>query len=197
MAYSIDATSHDCYPDSSVLVNKLGIRNQQQLDETELFLVGVQTLQFEAKPLEGALDFNYYKQIHKLLFEALYDWAGTVRTINMSKQHTQFCECQSIDELGILMFARIAKMHYLQGLPRDEFITEIVDFYANLNYLHPFREGNGRCQRLYIRQLALQAGYSLDFAKIDSDRMMIATIHAASGVRDTLLQVFDEMISEL
>ena len=74
-------------------------------------------------------------------------------------------------------------------------VRELADFYASLNYLHPFREGNGRTQRLFFRQLAAQNGYKLDFSAVDSDRMMLATIHAASGVQDTLLQVFDEIIT--
>ena len=86
-------------------------------------------------------------------------------------------------------------MDFLCGLPREDFIAELTDFYSSVNYLHPFREGNGRTQRLYFRQLAQRAGYKLDFAAVDSDRMMIATIHAASGIEETLRDVFDEIIT--
>ena len=85
-------------------------------------------------------------------------------------------------------------MDFFCGLPRKDFIVELTDFYTSVNYLHPFREGNGRTQRLYFRQLAQRVGYKLDFAAADSDRMMIATIHAASGIEDTLRSLFDEMI---
>lgn len=85
-------------------------------------------------------------------------------------------------------------LHYFRDCSREELIAELADLYDSLNYLHPFREGNGRVQRLYFRQLARWIGHSLNFAVIDSDRMMIATIHASAGIMDGLQQIFDEML---
>ena len=195
MAYSIDSSSDSCYPGTSVLVNKLGIQNQAQLDENETLIVGVKSLQFELAPFPEPLDFNYYKKLHRFLFDELYEWAGIVRSINLSKQHTRFCPADEIESLAGRMFSRIEQMDFLCGLPREDFIAELTDFYSSVNYLHPFREGNGRTQRLYFRQLAQRAGYKLDFAAVDSDRMMIAIIHAASGIEETLHNVFDEIIT--
>ena len=195
MAYSIDSSSDSCYPGTSVLVNKLGIQNQAQLDENETLIVGVKSLQFELAPFPEPLDFNYYKKLHRFLFDELYEWAGIVRSIDLSKQRTRFCPVREIESLAGRMFSRIEQMDFLCGLPREDFIAELTDFYSSVNYLHPFREGNGRTQRLYFRQLAQRAGYKLDFAAVDSDRMMIATIHAASGIEETLRNVFDEIIT--
>lgn len=195
MAYSIDSSSDSCYPGTSVLVNKLGIQNQAQLDENETLIVGVKSLQFELAPFPEPLDFNYYKKLHRFLFDELYEWAGTVRSIDLSKQRTRFCPVREIESLAGRMFSRIEQMDFLCGLPREDFIAELTDFYSSVNYLHPFREGNGRTQRLYFRQLAQRAGYKLDFAAVDSDRMMIATIHAASGIEETLRNVFDEIVT--
>lgn len=195
MAYSIDSSGDSCYPGTSVLVNKLGIQDQAQLDENETLIVGVKSLQFELSPFPEPLDFNYYKRLHRFLFDELYKWAGTVRGIDLSKQHTRFCPASEIEALGGRMFLRIEGLNFLCGLPREDFIAELTDFYTNVNYLHPFREGNGRTQRLYFRQLVQRAGYKLDFTAVDSDRMMIATIHAASGVEKTLYNLFDEIIT--
>lgn len=195
MAYSIDSSSDSCYPGTSVLVNKLGIQNQAQLNENETLIVGVKSLQFELAPFPEALDFNYYKKLHRFLFDELYEWAGTMRSIDLSKQHTHFCPVDEIESLAGRMFSRIEQMDFLCGLPREDFIAELTDFYSSVNYLHPFREGNGRTQRLYFRRLAQRAGYKLDFAAVDSDHMMIATIHAASGIEETLHNVFDEIIT--
>ena len=195
MAYSIDSSSDSCYPGTSILVNKLGIQNQAQLDENETLIVGVRSLQFELAPFPEPLDFNYYKKLHRFLFDELYEWAGTVRSIDLSKQRTRFCPVSEIESLAGRMFSRIEQMDFLCGLPREDFVAELTDFYSSVNYLHPFREGNGRTQRLYFRQLAQRAGYKLDFAAVDSDRMMIATIHAASGIEETLRNVFDEIIT--
>lgn len=195
MAYSIESSGDHCYPGTSVLVNKLGIQNQAQLDENETLIVGVKTLQFELAPFPEPLDFNYYRRLHQFLFDELYEWAGTVRSIDLSKQHTRFCAASEIEFLAEHMFARVEQMNYFRGLSREDFINKLTDFYASVNYLHPFREGNGRAQRLYFRQLAQRAGYKLDFASVDSDRMMIATIHAASGIEETLHDLFEEIVT--
>lgn len=194
MAYSIESSQDSCYPGTSVLINKLGIQNQAQLDESETLIVGVKSLQFELEPFSEPLDFSYYKRLHRFLFGELYEWAGTVRSIDLSKQRTYFCSANKIESLAGKMFKRVEEMNFFCGLPREDFIAELTDFYSSVNYLHPFREGNGRTQRLYFRQLAQRAGYKLDFAATDSDRMMIATIHAASGVEETLRNLFDEII---
>lgn len=196
MPYNLDPNRDSCYPGTSVLMNKFNIRVQEQLNETEEIVVGVQTFQFEQSPFPEQLDFSYYKRLHQFLFGQLYSWAGTVRTVDLRKQHTRFCPSDEIESLAEAMFSRLASMHYFCGLPRHSFLKELTDFYASLNYLHPFREGNGRTQRVYFRQLAIRAGYHLDFSAIDGDLMMLATIHAASGVQDTLLQVFDTILTE-
>ena len=194
MAYSIESSQDSCYPGTSVLINKLGIQNQDQLNENETLIVGVKSLQFELAPFLEPLNFDYYKRLHRFLFDELYEWAGAVRNINLSKQHTHFCPADEIASLAERMFGRVENMNFFCGLPREDFIAELTDFYSSVNYLHPFREGNGRTQRLYFRQLAQRAGYKLDFSAVDSDRMTIATIHAASGIEDTLHDLFDEIV---
>lgn len=197
MAYSIESTSDDCYPGTTVLMNKLGIKNQAQLDESETLIVGVKSMQFELNPFSEELDFAYYKRLHAFLFGELYDWAGKIRHINMSKQHTHFCSPAEIESLGQEMFTRLHQMQFFAGFPKAAFVRELADFYSSVNYLHPFREGNGRTQRLFFRQLALHVGYQINFAGIDSDSMMIATIHAASGIEDDLIKIFNVIVKEV
>lgn len=196
MTYSIDSSDHGYYPGTSVLINKLNIQDQAQLEENETLITTVQSLKFELEPFPGEMNFDYYKRLHRFLFEAIYEWAGEVRTVNLSKQHTAFCLANEVENLAAATFRRLRQNHYLCGLSREEFLRELVDLYISLNYLHPFREGNGRVQRLYLRQLAQRAGYRLNFAGVDSDRMMIATIHAANGISDELYQVFDEIVDK-
>ncbi|SBV99135.1 Fic family protein [uncultured Eubacteriales bacterium] len=194
MSYSIDAQSSDCYPGTSILINKLDIQNQKQLEESETLVTTARSLQFELFPFVEELDFTYYRRLHRFVFESLYGWAGELRTVNLSKQHTRFCPVEDLETLAAACFSRLKQMDYFCNLPRDSFLEELVDFYISINYLHPFREGNGRVQRLYFRQLAARAGYKLNFAAIDSDEMMLATIHAASGIVDTMRRAFDRII---
>ena len=194
MGYKITPAHDDCYPGTSVLINKLNIRTQAQLDENELVLTSAKILQIELEPMNVEPDFAYLKQLHRIVFGELYDWAGTIRTINMSKLGTAFCPADQIESLAAEIFSRLQGLHYFRDCSREELIAELADLYDSLNYLHLFREGNGRVQRLYFRQLARWIGHSLNFAAIDSDRMMIATIHASAGIMDGLQQIFDEML---
>lgn len=70
------------------------------------------------------------------------------------------------------------------------------DCYERTNELHPFREGNGRTQRVFLRQLAQSAGYELDFASVDPDALMIATIQSAQGMDFYLKELFEQMVEK-
>lgn len=76
------------------------------------------------------------------------------------------------------------------------FINNIVDFYCVTNMIHPFREGNGRTQRLFLSQLISLNNYTIDFSDIDTDELMIATIQASNGVTDNLKNVFKNSIKK-
>lgn len=71
---------------------------------------------------------------------------------------------------------------------------ELTDLYQRTNELHPFREGNGRTQRLFLMQLAEHAGYTLNFYDIDSDELMLATIYSVQGVEEPLQQLFERIV---
>ena len=194
MAYSITPSSDDCYPGTGVLINKLDIMDQKQLDENETLITSVKTLQIEMQPVTVEPNFAYLKHLHFTLFSELYSWAGEIRTINISKMRTAFCPADQIEATAQAIFERLQDCHYFRGLPRTELVCELTDLYDSINYLHPFREGNGRVQRLYFRQLAQWIDHSLNFAAVGSDRMMIATIRASAGVMDDLRQVFEEIL---
>ncbi|MEE1318745.1 MAG: Fic family protein [Ruminococcus sp.] len=76
----------------------------------------------------------------------------------------------------------------------ENFIENIVDLYCTLNIIHPFREGNGRTQRIFISQLIRYNGYDINFSDIDSDYLMIATIQSAQGFTDNLSDIFRKHI---
>ena len=84
--------------------------------------------------------------------------------------------------MSAAIFKRLAQNNLLCGLARNDFIAALVDLYQRTNELHPFREGNGRTQRVFLSQLAENAGYDLDFTAVDPDELMIATIYAAQGI---------------
>ena len=195
MAYSIDPISANCYLDTTVLINKFDIRDEKKLNEVESVLSSARYAEWENAPKADSFDFEHYKAIHHFLFSDLYDWAGEVRTVNISKKGTQFTPADKVPELAGRIFKRLNSMNNLKGLPYCEFVDEIVDFYCSTNALHPFREGNGRTQRAFFTQLIRNAGYDFSFAAMDTELLMIATILSAQGVTDLLKQIFISNIS--
>ena len=194
MGYSIDPVSENCYPGTSVLVNKLGIRDESVLLAIEGTVTTTKGAQWIEAPCDATFDFEHYKSIHRFLFSDLYDWAGTVRKINMSKKGTRFCDADQIESEAERVFSHLRSCDYFRGLKRKDYILEFTDFYQATNFLHPFREGNGRTQRIFLQQLLRLAGYDIEWTCIDADLLMIATIQAAQGVTDLLKSLFDEEI---
>lgn len=194
MGYSIDPISANCYPNTTVLINKFDIRDEEKLNEVESILVSAKYAEWMKAPRAGTFDFAHYKIIHQFLFSDLYDWAGQIRTVNISKKGAMFTAAEDIESQAQLVFTRLKDCNYFCGLPHDEFVEEIVDFYCTTNALHPFREGNGRTQRAFLTQLVRNAGYEINFASMDTDLLMIATIQSAQGVTDLLRDIFRESI---
>ena len=140
------------------------------------------------------MDFEFYKSIHRFLFEDLYDFAGQLRKVDISKKGTSFCSVVELEDLCKACFNRLEKANYFKGATKERFVEEIVDFYVTTNYLHPFREGNGRTQRIFISKLIKYNGYDFNFSNINPDLLMIATIKAANGVTDDLYNIFNQEI---
>ena len=194
MGYSIDPISANCYPDTTVLINKFDIRDEEKLNEVESVIASVRYAEWLNAPKADSFDFEHYKAIHHFLFSDLYDWAGQIRTVNISKKGTKFTPSENIEEQAALVFKRLRKCNYFKGLDHSAFVDEIVDFYCVTNALHPFREGNGRTQRVFLTQLIRNAGYDINFADMDTELLMIATIRSSQGVTDMLRQLFLESI---
>lgn len=194
MGYSIEPTSANCYPGTSVLINKFDIRDEDKLNEVESVISSARYAEWLNRPKAETFDFGHYKTVHHFLFSDLYDWAGQVRTVNISKKGSLFTPAENIERQAELIFNRLKECSYFKGLPHDEFVEEIIDFYCVTNALHPFREGNGRTQRVFLTQLIRSAGYDISFADMDTDLLMIATIQSAQGVTDMLKQIFQKSI---
>lgn len=146
-------------------------------------------------PGADSFDFEHYKAIHRFLFSDLYDWAGQVRDVNISKKGTVFCPASQIDEQADRIFTYLKDQRSFRGLSKNAFADALTDLYCATNMLHPFREGNGRTQRVFLSQLAQGAGHMLNFAAIDGELLMIATIQSAQGVTELLRQILHDAIT--
>lgn len=194
MGYNIEAITDDCYEGTTCLLNKFGIKDEKKLTEFEAAITTANATELNELPIQGVFDTNHYKSIHKYLFQDLYHWAGDFRTINISKKGTRFADATEIEDLCNKCFGRLKECNYFQGMKFDDFVENIVDLYCTLNYIHPFREGNGRTQRIFITQLIRKNGYDINFSEIDPDYLMIATIQSAQGITDNLIDIFKNNI---
>lgn len=168
-----------CYPGSQVLINKADLRNQDDLDQFEQLMF----LSRSEEPLpEGNLDYGHYKRIHHHFFQDVYDWAGHPREIRTGKGGNWFCYPEYIDPEMQKLFAQLAAEDHLRNFPDpDEFANRAAHFIAEINAVHPFREGNGRCQLTLLDLLLSVSGFEMHEDQIDPDIFMQAMIASFHG----------------
>ncbi len=193
MAYSITSITDDCYPGTTCLINRLDICDESMLAKAEASIVLAKASFLDQHPVSGGYDFEHYKQIHRYLFCDLYDWAGEIRKVDVSKKGTSFVPAAEIAVCAAACFEHLSGFSAI-GLSKHELAVKVADFYSTVNMLHPFREGNGRTQRIFFKQWIQHLGYTLDLTDIDTDEFMIATIKASHGVMDTLIDFFEKSI---
>ena len=165
-----------CYPpDYDVLRNRLNIRDATELDRAERLHISIRLRQ---GPPNGDFDLIHLRAIHRHLFQDIYDWAGEIRTVEISKGRQQFQFLRFIEAGMADVHRRIEEADRFVGLGADAFATGAAEMIGDVNYVHPFREGNGRTQAVYLKQLASEAGLDLDLTKLDRDTWMEASVRA-------------------
>ena len=154
-------------PHTRVLKNKLNVQTQEDLDFFENDLVSVRSYKLYENLPHAKGTVKQLQWIHHYLFQDVYDWAGQIRTIDMSKGGGEPFHPLEYMDVGIRYCEQTLKNdNLLQGLSIDEFITKLSVNYNNFNVLHPFREGNGRTQRVFWGIVARDAGYHFDWGLI-------------------------------
>ena len=131
------------------------------------------------------MDFRYLRRLHKEIFGDIYTWAGEVRNVNINKG-TMFCSHLFITQQAEYIFGRLKKENYLRKCSEEEMPLRLSYYLSEINALHPFREGNGRTQRLFIEILAERAGYEVDFSNITAEEMIQASA-------DSFLMKYEKM----
>jgi cell filamentation protein len=166
------------YPGTSVLRNRLGTTDPDYLDKQERALVA---LRMRRDVPRGAFDLQHLRAIHRHLFQDVYDWAGELRTVEISKGRQQF-QFRKFIETGMAdVHGRLQRSRFLKGRTAAAFAAQGAVILGDINYIHPFREGNGRTQLQYLKQLAQGAGHTLDLTRINGPDWIAASVasHAA------------------
>jgi len=155
--------------------NKFGLTSHSELQRIETPLAMRRLLELQHNPLRGDFDTKHLRAIHRYIFQDVYDWAGELRTVNISRPGAIFPPPQYLRQSLDALFAELAGGNYLKDLPESAWAHHAARFLGEINAIHPFREGNGRAQREFIRQLALKAGHRLVWASQTQDEMVRAS----------------------
>lgn len=166
------------YPGTTVLINKFDIRDENLLEEAEreFSTLAAANISFQKPPY----NFEYFCKLHAILFGDLFDWAGVPRTIDISKGNSRFCNFGYIHREAIKLFEKLSKNNYLEGFELEVLVKTIAEYYCDINALHPFREGNGRAQRLLFEHIILNCGYGINFKSVTKDEWVDANIRGFS-----------------
>lgn len=186
--------SRYCYPGSEVLINIPGFKDQDQLDAFERMVTAERLRVLNLRPLKGMVDKKHLCSIHKFIFRDVYPFAGRMRDEDILKGSFRFATARFLHEQTEELLNKLKQEHFLKELSFDLFVDRLTYYLVELNVLHPFREGNGRTQREFIRYLALQAGYQIDWTRVEGPKILKAMI--LSPVNDSELRdVMKKIIS--
>ncbi|PZT47426.1 cell filamentation protein Fic [Helicobacter valdiviensis] len=167
-----------------IKTNKIGAKSLDELFLKERMITNKKALELIKNPIKANFDYQHLKDIHKALFEDVYTWAGQDRNEQgiyglFIKGNSLFCKGEYLPKEAKRIFDELVKNNYLKhSKDLNNFAKELANFISDLNALHPFREGNGRTQRIFLNNLAKNAGYKLDLNLISKEQTIKASIEA-------------------
>ena len=173
--YSV-ASSIYCYPDSSVLKNKLDIRDPVLLRKVEADLSTARQAEIFRTPVVGRFTATHLCNIHRKLLGDVYSFAGHFRREDIAKGPTRFVTYSQIKEKLQRLLGQLQQEKWLENVPFEAFAARSAYYMAELNYIHPFREGNGRAIREFMRLLFLHNGYVVQWDAVDVEALLSAMI---------------------
>ena len=173
--YSV-ASSIYCYPDSSVLKNKLDIRDPALLRKVEADLSTARQAEIFHIPVAGRFTATHLCNIHRKLLGDVYSFAGHFRREDIAKGPTRFVTYSQIKEKLQRLLGQLQQEKWLENVPFEVFAARSAYYMAELNYIHPFREGNGRAIREFMRLLFLHNGYIVQWDAVDVEALLNAMI---------------------
>ena len=153
-----------------------GYTDYAKLQEIERVFGIKRVVELERKGITGKFDVKHLLSIHKYIFQDVFPWAGELRVVNISKGTSSFGPARFLAGALTDALDKLRVESSLKDLVPSVFAERAAFYLGELNAIHPFREGNGRTQREFIRQLALNAGHPLSWAGFTQQRMVDASI---------------------
>ena len=189
-------TGQDPYTNkgSDVLQNNLGITKEADLAEAERNISEIAAMDIEFQ--DPPYNFEYWRDLHKQLFHDIYSWAGELRTIDISKGNTRFCSCNRIEAEANKIFKNLELENYFVDLSREQLVAKLAEYYCDINVIHPFRDGNGRSQRLLFEHLIINCGYEISFENVDIEEWTEANIEGYHCLYKKMEAIFDKSLGK-
>jgi len=160
------------YPGTNVLKNLRDLQDLESLAEFEATSTRWRSEQLLRRPPCGKFDLAHLKSIHKYLFQDVYPWAGELRTVEIARPgQFPFAFVQRIRECLETLFQTLFKELHLKDLDVKAFSNRAAHYMGELNAIHPFRDGNGRTQREFIRQLGHHNNFTINWSRITRAQM--------------------------
>jgi cell filamentation protein len=178
--YAVAASLY-CYLDSNVLRNKLNIRDMVQLRSIEADISVVRQTELMENPIKGRFTSNHLCGIHRHLLGDIYSFAGKLRHEDIAKGETRFLAHQEIKIKLQKLLDELDAEKCLVGLEQSQLVARCAYYMAELNYIHPFREGNGRTIREFMRLLFMRNGYLVD-SLCDTEKEIQSRINVLRGL---------------
>ena len=182
-------------PATGVLYNKLGLVTAADLEAAEREITHAALILLDESPVSPSYDLPHLREIHKRIFGDIYEWAGQIRTVAIAKGAV-FCLPQYIDSSAAIIFRELHDEDCLRGLRRDAFVGRLAYYLGEVNALHPFREGNGRAQRVFFGQVARDAGFTLAWQHLDPVRNVEASAAIMRGDPEPMSEMLDALVRD-
>lgn len=181
-----------CYPNGRILKNKAGHKSRQALEEFETAM----TFARAEEPLpSGRFSVRHYCAVHHHLFQDVYVWAGQYRSVRLAKGTSNFCYPEFIAAEMRRVFDELKMANNLRSLTSQDFASGAAHFLAELNAIHPFREGNGRTQNTFLTMLADSAGHPVDLDRLKPKSLLKAMVASFHANETALAKVIFDLIS--
>ncbi len=176
-SYFSDTSDPYQYPDSSVLRNIPAIKDVGALEKFEQRATTIRADEVEPHIAPLPINLAMWQEIHRILFQDVYEWAGKLRSVQLAKGDTVFAHPPYIEAEAKRIFGELAADN-LADANQTVFISRMAYYFGELNTLHPFREGNGRTQKMLFDEIARRSGYVIHWSIISTDDLLEAVIAA-------------------
>jgi cell filamentation protein len=183
-----------CYTGTNTLKNLLNIRDEALLEVAEREITELEAQRQIMSPPPYV--YSYLKSIHQALFSGIYEWAGKQRTVDISKKSTRFCTVDRIEPEAEILFKKLRLRRYFTNLSKNELVVSAALFYSDLNALHPFRDGNGRAQRILFEHIIFNCGFFVSWEGVSQNEWLEANMAGFHGNDEKLERVFSRCIGD-